>query len=64
MCEQAVCIVDAPSMDEPELGQVSADRVHQLGLLANREIPALVIDQCALAFGRLHRRRAGGTPSA
>ena len=53
--KQAICVVDAPGTDQSELGKVGPDRVHQLGLLANQEVPGLVVDQGPLALGRLHR---------
>ena len=48
----------------PELGQMCADRVHGLGLLADQEPAGLVVHQRRLPLGRFHRGRAGGTPAA
>jgi hypothetical protein len=39
--EQPIEIVDALRHDDPELGQMRADRVHGLGLLPDEEVPAL-----------------------
>jgi hypothetical protein len=59
--------------DDPELGQMRADRVHGLGLLTDEEIPRVapeahlrcdVVEKSRLRPCRLHRRRAEGTPAA
>ena len=50
--------------DDAKFGQMRPDRVHQLSALADEEVPRLVVQQGRLPLGRLHRRRAEGTPAA
>ena len=62
--EQPLDIVDPLGHDDAKFGQMRPDRVHQLSALADEEVPRLVVQQGRLPLGRLHRRRAEGTPAA
>ena len=60
--QQPIDVVDALGNDDAELGQMGADRVHGLGLLADEEVPRPVIEQRRLGVCRLHRDEPHGGP--
>ena len=49
--------MDALGHDDAELGQVRADRVHQLGALAHQKIPRLVVQKRPVALQRTVQER-------
>ena len=55
--EEPVDVVDTIRHHDAELGEMRADRVHGLGLLADEEVPRLVVEQRRLGPGRLHRHK-------